>query len=711
MKKLFVITVLLNCAISINTFAQITKEEFKASISIKDLEHPYLFFTNQDKPAIRERIKNDIESKNIMKALLAEGNRFVQMPFEKKKILEPKHPRFEMGNEAGSYLAEIYNGALTLSFLYQITGEEKYVERAIEFAEAISDVSEWRNPAHAFDIIYPRVWPQNVPDDQVVFSYDLNSSRVARILSTVYDWLYPVLTIPQRDKIRNGILEKAVTRVRGNYEFFWWSNAYNCNWSAICYSGLGISALALIKENPQLIDVVAESYNKINLTLDQIGDEGGWQEGRGYFGYMAGTVAYYADALKRVSKSKFNLFNHPKIKTNALDFYLYALTASFGDSEGKSGGQSSVFNKFISETGSKTSAFYREKFIQEGADIYDILWPRSSVKAEEPKEKSRYFKNIDWAILRSDFFDPSAVTIACKAGLNNDPHHGHLDCGQFILTWQNTPFIKDLGRMEYDEKYFNNERYDYVYANSEGHNLISVNNEQQIVAKKKNSEWLENIGGRIIDFRSNEKRDYVLMDPSKAYIGKELKKWRRNIILEKPAVTIILDEVNSEIGSKISARFFPGVGDNPDDKRAKSKIVSRNNSNNSLLADNDFNGFEVMNDFALMSDGKGNRMALIPIVLNNNFKLTEDKIASMLVAKDAKVEWFPYIEAVAVAKESSTLIVTIILPVIDEKDAKEKMKSAKISLDNKSQLKVSVNNMGKELEWSFKKDKDGFVLE
>ena len=34
-----------------------------------------------------------------------------------------------------------------------------------------------------------------------------------------------------------------------------------------------------------------------------------------------------------------------------------------------------------------------------------------------------------------------------------------------------------------------------------------------------------------------------LLDPTDAYPKKELKKWRRHIILEKPAITVVLDEV------------------------------------------------------------------------------------------------------------------------------------------------------------------------
>jgi hypothetical protein len=39
--------------------------------------------------------------------------------------------------------------------------------------------------------------------------------------------------------------------------------------------------------------------------------------------------------------------------------------------------------------------------------------------------------------------------------MNDDPHHGHLDVGQFVVYWQNDYFIQDKGKNTgYDEKFF-----------------------------------------------------------------------------------------------------------------------------------------------------------------------------------------------------------------------------------------------------------------
>ena len=688
-------------AISFSLNAQVSKEDMLKSIRIDKLQHPYLFFTKDEIPAMQKRIQTDQESKDIMAGLIMRAHRWLYFEIKDPAPLPPSHPRYVAnGSEADRYYSELTEGALTLSFLYQMTGDVAYAKEAIAFAVAMSDLPDWTNPAHKFDIIYPRVWPWNVPDDRVVFSYDHMAADRAATIATVYDWVYPVFTKWERDKVRGALLEKAVTKVRGNYEYFWWASSYRCNWSAVCNNGLGVSALTLLKEDPQLIDVVAEAYNRIGLTFDQIGEDGGWQEGRGYYGYLMRTGVDFSAALKKVSNGTYNLFKHKNVKSHPIDFFLYTLTANFGDGGGTPMGPLWLVNKLVDETGDATGAWYRDKILGDrpgmnmGNSVFDIIWPKSSVKPVEPKPASKLFKSINWAMMRSDFLDPSTVTIACKAGYNDDPHHGHLDCGQFILTWYGVPFIRDLGSGAYDEIYFNEDRWMYPQASSAGNNLIFVNGELQMSAKLKDQPWKEGIGGKVLDFRTSEKQDYVLMDPTHAYPGKELKKWRRNIILEKPAITVILDEVGSAPGAKIEARFFPG---------------GSTGARNARFVQAPAVDFKVSSDHVLLTSQR-HSLVVIPLVLDNGFTIVEDGLPSEPVTEDAALSWIPYFETVTTAKSSSSIIVTLVLPANDQKEAEEIVKTAKVVQPNPNEIEVSVNGASGAHTWVFAKGADGYAL-
>ena len=49
--------------------------------------------------------------------------------------------------------------------------------------------------------------------------------------------------------------------------------------------------------------------------------------------------------------------------------------------------------------------------------------------------------------MRSDFSSTDKVVVAGKAGKNDDPHHGHLDIGHFVVYWNKEYYIRDLGKV------------------------------------------------------------------------------------------------------------------------------------------------------------------------------------------------------------------------------------------------------------------------
>ncbi len=663
--------------------AEITSQDVKNALG-GNLSHPYLYFSEQDKPAILERIKSDPECRDIMAQLTAEANRLLYTPVDPQAPVQEKNTRYSSTGEYDRYYYSNRGNALTLAFVYQMTGDRRYAQKAFEFADAVCDLPTWVIRAHEFPIIYSRVWPWNCKDDQAVFSFDHVNGDTARIMAAVYDWLYTGLDKPQRDRIRGALLEKAITRVRGNYDYHWWAASYRCNWCGVCNSGLGLAALALMTEDPQLTDVVAESYNRITRLFDEIGPDGGWQEGAGYWYYGTHTSAYFADAFKRLTGGKHNLFEHPRLKNNTVNFPVYCLipprkTVDFEDSGGNVVGSSHFYNKLASETGSREAAWYRETMFGQSNNLFDIIWPRSTVKAEPPKQPSIHFRGIDWVIMRSDFTDQSKVMIATKAGMNDDPHHGHLDNGHFIVYWNGKGYISEPGHSAYDEKFFDEARYDYPQASSVGHNVVFVNGELQMIAKKKDTPWREGVGGKVLNFRTSATRDYTVMDLTNAYPKEELKGWRRHITLEKPNITVVVDEVRSAPGAEIEARFH-------------SEVTQREK-----------NGYVLL-------DGDTGDMALIPVT-DGDCSFRPGRHAILAVQKNAQFKWVPYTGTVLKASGDRTVIATVILPVSSDTEAEQIVRSVKKSTDSAGNYSLSFKKGGKTYSYRYGKDGDGMLLE
>ncbi len=669
MPRIFAFALLL-LALGSPVFAQITARDVSRAIDISKLKHPYLYFSEADKPAILERIKNDPESKAIYDRLKTKADDLLDDTVEMEIPNEKKHPRFWTDGVHDRLVGTDRNAVQTLAFVYQMTGDVKYAQKAYEFADALCDMRLWLYRAHEFPIIYSRVWPWGVKDDQVSFNYDIRTGDMASELGTAYDWLYPGLTKAQRDRIRGALLSNAVLLVRGNYDYHWWATSYRCNWCGICFGGFGVASLALLTENPELVDGIAETYNRFEKMFNEYDPDGGWQEGRSYWAYGMRACIFYMEAMNRLTGRQYNLYNHPRIKNNPATFALYGLTGYFGDGSGAAVGSPHLLNKLIDETKDTDAAYYRANLIGAGNDMFDIIWPRSNVAPVEPKIKSRHFRGIDWAVMRSDFKDPETVTVACKAGLNDDPHHGHLDVGQYMVNWRGQAYISDLGsgKYFYDEKYFDEIRWKYPMAGSEGHNLIFVNDESQLIAKRKDQPWSSGIGGKILEFRTSDSRDYTLMDNANAYARTDLKGWRRHIVLDKPVVTVVLDEVMSAPGARIESRFH-----------SDADIDAREN-------------------FTLLKGSKG-IMAIIP-VSDGKVVMKAGSHSYNPVRKDAGTVVIPCVGAFTTSKTGTTRIAAIILPVENEKEAADIAKSVKKKFGAKS-LALSFKKGGKTWSYTF----------
>lgn len=667
---------------SLNVFAAVTVDDIAAAIP-KTLRHPYLFFSDSDKAAMHERIETVPAYRDIVNRQIAEADRLLYTPSEPLP-----------GDRAAwsGYRSENLRRARTLAFVYQMTGDTRYAEKGFEFADKVCDMPEWHGGAfHSFPIIYDRIWPWNVDDDQVSFGYDIITGDTAREMAAVYDWLYPALEKRQRDRIRGALLEKAILRVRKNYDYHWWATAYRCNWCSVCYSGLACASAVLLTEEPGLTDVIAAAYNGVEGYLNSFGVDGGWPEGVSYWSYGFRQSVEAADAIKRITGGKHSLFKTRTMAEKTVYFPVFTMfpnnkSAYFCDSYSGRPGSTFIINKLATEARSGMAAWYRTNFFGTPGDIFDIIWPESGVAPVPPDHQSHHFSSIGWAIMRSDFTDTEKVTVACKAGMLNDPHHGHLDCGTFTIQWKDREFISEMGLNGYDRIYFHENRWDSPQASSVGHNVVFVNGELQIPGKHKDKPWQETVGGKILEYRPGESRDYVLMDATNAYPKRELKLWRRHIIHDKPLVTVVLDEVGAAPGAEIETRFH-------------SKCAT------------------TMHDGFVLLEDNGGMMALIPAP-ETAFTFREGKHAFQRIREgtgqtqrdNTDFKFVPYFGTILSASSETTLIPTVIVPVESGKDAAALRKSMRFQKSG-SGYNLTFTWRGKKMRYSFSSANDGLILE
>src|SRR4030042_2944204 len=73
----------------------ISKKDIDSSIDKKDLIHPYLLFSQNDKEIVIKRINENSECRDIWKRLAAEANRLIHQHVDHNIHVQGKNPRAE----------------------------------------------------------------------------------------------------------------------------------------------------------------------------------------------------------------------------------------------------------------------------------------------------------------------------------------------------------------------------------------------------------------------------------------------------------------------------------------------------------------------------------------------------------------------------------------------------------------------------------------
>ncbi|MDK1030537.1 MAG: DUF4962 domain-containing protein, partial [Planctomycetia bacterium] len=257
------------------------------------IEHPCLYFTKAEVPALRDKAE---ACPVIFGAIKDKGDEAVAKSNEDYS-----------GEQAER---QIDSAVPQLAFLYAITGEARYAKRAKELIWTILARKKW-------------LWHGHEPG---IVAVDLRVAAVALTLALAYDWMFDSFSDDERERVKSALLQRAVIpyhhAVRDKSE--WWTLITH-NWRSVICGEVGIAALCLADEYPDCKPCVELSMEGVLATLDAGGCDGGWDEGVGYWGYGIGRAVHFADVLRRATGGAVDIMEHPFLKITG-DFGLYCAT-------------------------------------------------------------------------------------------------------------------------------------------------------------------------------------------------------------------------------------------------------------------------------------------------------------------------------------------------------------------------------------------------
>ncbi|MBI4796843.1 MAG: heparinase II/III family protein, partial [Deltaproteobacteria bacterium] len=408
-----------------------------------------------------------------------------------------------------------------LALLQRVEGGSRYVHRLWQELDAAARFPDW-HPGHFLD-----------------------TGEMTHALAIAYDWLYDCWSPEQRAVLARAIRDKGLKPAlkayqRAEKDGWWVKSPYN--WNQVCNGGIGLGALAVFEDSPELAAaVLQEALRSLPRAMGKFAPDGGCYEGPAYWGYATFYNTLFLAALETAVGRNFGLAEMPGYAATGF-FPLYVTgprdrTFNYADADEHIHWTTQMFwlaRKFRQPV----FAWYAHRLTR--VHPLDLLW--FETQGQRPQEAGlpldRYFRGVEVATFRSSWDDPRAVFVGFKGG-DNRAAHSHLDLGSFVLDAQGVRWALDLGGDDYNlPGYFERDRWNYYRLRAEGHNTLVIN-------PGPGPDQDPDAAAAIIRFLSGPDRSLAIVDLTPAYARQAKRVWRGLALLNRQQV-LVQDEILAE---------------------------------------------------------------------------------------------------------------------------------------------------------------------
>lgn len=419
-----------------------------------------------------------------------------------------------------------------------VEGKGRFMNDIIDGINSFCEETWWGIPAH---------YGQKVPttEDQTVDLF--NAETAGLVVWTTYmlrpqlDRFSPLVGQRVDREIQRRILTPALKTK------YWWKTA-GMNWNPwICSNWLTCILFAETDRQRQK-DAVTQILGSMDAFVDGYPEDGGCDEGPGYWDRAAASLYECMSLLDVATKGKVDARHNPKIRAMAQYAYKTYIgngyVLSFADShDNRYMQQLNIvypFACYIDDTMMRRFAKYigeDKDYLHQTAAIYhksgnfptlgrELLFLHSinsfqREQAAEPLLSDVWLKDLQIWSCRN-----KALFVAFRGGTNGESHN-HNDVGEVVIYADGEPLFIDPGVGEYTAKTFSNDRYTIWTMQSGYHNLPQINGYDQHDGKQ--------YAARVISQQKNR----LTLELAGAYPKEAaVSRWQRTVNLTKQEVRI-----------------------------------------------------------------------------------------------------------------------------------------------------------------------------
>ena len=496
-------------------------------------DYPRLLFPAARLPEIRASLKGS-RSKAY-----EDLKKVADLALELELMPKPDFDRFDIEKEyparrtayRASYheFTRIYNrGMVPLALMYQLSGKKEYGQAA---KRHLMNVLDWELDGVA----------------SLDEGFDEVGLRIARTAAQGYDWLYDILTIEEREAVRQMLL------ARGDQMLARLERRDFLNKSAYSHDGRlpgYLLEFSIVLAGEKRAEAWMDYAMRALLTVFPHwgGRDGGWAEGINYV--LSYNERFITPLQSLYEATGYNLWNKSYFR-NMRHFLVYCVSplgeiTPFGDSEhnpirGRAGDIYSILLYHSLKYRDPVTRWWiehldsdRENTARFGA-MHRII-PEDDLTAEKPAslQQDRAFYGVGWAALHSDFLHPEEdLMLLFKSSPYGPVSHSHADQNSFAIMKGGKALANPSGA-RYPQHHA---PFHVRYTNlTVAHNALLVNGEGQIDRDASAS-------GKLAAFKSTPHLAYVAGDAQKCY-GERLESYERHVVMIRPSVLLVIDDLS-----------------------------------------------------------------------------------------------------------------------------------------------------------------------
>lgn len=513
--------------------------------------HPRLLFDVAEVPVIRQRASVPV-LQPIARRLLQRADRHLTASPIVPSITKRGEPD-PSGEQKGLAAARALQGrVLTHAMAFTLTGERKYRDAAVaELRHAINDWRIWVDTAHA-------------PP------YDLMTGEICLTFGLAYDWLYHDLTADERRELRTGVERRGLQAYLDSAAGARLPSFFTArhNWNPVCNGGAAVLALALEGESELSARVLERAVPAMDHYWNHLSEDGGWDEGTGYWTYGHRYAFIAANALRRAGKpggaERFALKGARATGYFPMVFNPgTTLAAGFGDSNSRA--NDPILYLLAREYRNPDFAWFQDRarvppIERDGwpEEAFTLIWrpagepwlPENDPRFTPKLAPTSVFPSIGWALMAPRQPDPPYF-LAFKNG-SLAANHTHLDLNHVNIGVGNSMLAAELGSRPYPADYFGANRYNYYELGTAGHNTALIGGEGQMRGKV----------GTLLGPMTGRGFEALIGVADGAY-ERATTRARRHVVFVDRRYWILLDEIETPQPETVELRFHTYAGIQP----------------------------------------------------------------------------------------------------------------------------------------------------